>query len=98
MAISATYSSVDPVKKSSITLCNRLLQRPYATLDELRQKGITNIASPQGKSIDDYGFISRTVLHEFTHAWPNRCKYSPDGVRRRAELIQPFARDVPRIG
>ncbi|KAL9617308.1 MAG: hypothetical protein Q9160_007888 [Pyrenula sp. 1 TL-2023] len=72
--LGATYSSIDPVKKSSITLCNRLLQRPYATVDELRQKGITNFASPQGKSIDDYGFISRTVLHEFTHAWPNRLR------------------------
>lgn len=70
-----TYSSVSPVKKSSLTLCDLVLQRPWATVDQFKQQGVQSFASTAGRSINDYNFISRTVLHELTHAWPNRRKY-----------------------
>ncbi|KAF2197827.1 hypothetical protein GQ43DRAFT_483826 [Delitschia confertaspora ATCC 74209] len=69
-----TYSTADPIRKSSITLCNTALKRSFVTVDAFKQTGSKSFATPDGFTIDNYNFISRTVLHELTHAWPNRLK------------------------
>ena len=73
--IPATYSTrrghIPP--RSEITLCDRVLRFPFATMAQLASTiPGGNVASPQGHGITEYSVISRTALHELTHAWPAR--------------------------
>jgi len=69
-----TYSTgTGHTPRSEITMCDRVLQVPYATMAQLVALAPGgNVASPGEYGITEYAVISRTALHELSHAWPSR--------------------------
>jgi len=54
-------------------MCDRVLDVEYATMAQLVALAPGgNVASPGEYGITEYAVISRTALHELTHAWPSQ--------------------------